>query len=78
MKSWLPLLKPVLVVLGLLVIWETIVVLFSMPDYILPGPRAVLISMYDNASLLWEHTLVTLTEMLLGLVLGFCWALCWL
>ena len=42
----------------------------EMPSYILPGPAAVITSMHDNASLLWENTLVTLTEMLLGLVLG--------
>ncbi|TMO21013.1 ABC transporter permease, partial [Pseudoalteromonas sp. S4492] len=62
--------KPLLVVLGLLIVWESIVVLFAMPEYILPGPKAVFTSMYDNASLLWKHTLVTMTEMLLGLILG--------
>ncbi|WP_081869955.1 ABC transporter permease [Endozoicomonas numazuensis] len=70
MKSLMPLFKPLLVVLGLLIIWEAIVVVFDMPDYILPGPKAVFLSMYENTSLLWEHTLVTMTEMLLGLILG--------
>ncbi|MGI9275527.1 MAG: ABC transporter permease [Endozoicomonas sp.] len=62
--------RPLIVVLGLLLGWEALVYLLEMPSYILPGPAAVAISMYDNASLLWENTLVTLTEMLLGLVLG--------
>lgn len=62
--------KPFVVLTGLLVLWHTLVVAFDMPSYILPGPLAVANSMVDNASLLWEHTLVTLSEMLLGLLLG--------
>lgn len=62
--------KPFVVLLGLLVLWHTLVIAFDMPDYILPGPVDVAKSMAENASLLWEHTLVTLSEMLLGLLLG--------
>ena len=32
---------PLLVVLILLVLWELMVVLFSIPEYLLPTPRAV-------------------------------------
>ncbi|KEI70128.1 ABC transporter permease [Endozoicomonas elysicola] len=62
--------KPFVVLLGLLVLWHTLVIAFDMPGYILPGPVDVAKSMAENASLLWEHTLVTLSEMLLGLLLG--------
>lgn len=62
--------KPLIILAGLLIGWEASVILFDMPSFILPGPSSVFASMYDNAGLLWEHTLVTMTEMLLGLVLG--------
>ncbi len=62
--------KPFVVLFGLLVLWHTLVIAFDMPDYILPSPVDVAKSMAENASLLWEHTLVTLSEMLLGLLLG--------
>ena len=63
-------LKPFIVFIGLLVLWHVLVVTFDMPAYILPGPLEVANSMVENACLLWEHTLVTLSEMLLGLLLG--------
>lgn len=62
--------RPLIVVLGLLLGWETLVRVLEMPSYILPGPTQVALSMHDNASLLWDNTLVTMTEMLLGLGLG--------
>ena len=63
-------LKPFIVFVVMLLLWHGLVTVFEMPSYILPGPKAVAISMMDNAHLLWEHSLVTLSEMLLGLLLG--------
>ena len=62
--------KPIIVFLGLLLVWQVFVVALEIPSYILPGPDKVVASIYDNADLLWENTLVTLSEMLLGLTLG--------
>lgn len=62
--------KPFVVCLGLLLIWQLLVRLLDIPPYILPGPDQVVASLYDNAGLLWDNTLVTLSEMLLGLLLG--------
>ncbi|PJE79164.1 Riboflavin transport system permease protein RibX [invertebrate metagenome] len=62
--------KPIIVFIGLMLFWELSVYLFDIPSYIIPGPSAVLHSLYNNAGLLWENTLVTLNEMLLGLGLG--------
>ena len=63
-------LKPLIIFIGLILFWQGLVTGLSIPSYILPGPVEVISSMYDNASLLWRNTLVTLTEMLLGLILG--------
>ncbi len=69
-KAYMKPLKPFLVVIVLLLFWESMVILLEMPDYILPGPAAVFLSMYENAGMLWDNTLITMAEMLLGLVLG--------
>ena len=63
-------LKPLVVFIGLILFWQGLVSALSMPSYILPSPVGVMTSMYDNASLLWDNTLITLAEMLMGLVLG--------
>ena len=67
MMSWL---KPLLAVTGLLLLWQLLVTLLAVPDYILPSPVAVLSRLYRDAGLLGHHALVTLAEMLLALVLG--------
>ena len=63
-------LKPLIALIGILLLWHFVVVGFEMPGYILPGPIKVAHSIAANISLLWEHTLVTLSEMLLGLFFG--------
>lgn len=63
-------LKPLLVFMGLLCIWQAVVILFNLPSYILPGPQQVIMSLIENAKLLWSNTLVTMSEMLMGLALG--------
>jgi NitT/TauT family transport system permease protein len=55
-----------------LVAWKLLTVLTGTPDYILPAPEVVgeraLRAMRDG--ILWEHTAVTLSEILLGFALG--------
>ena len=63
-------LKPLIILSGLLLFWHGVVVVLAMPPYILPTPFDVAKSLYNDAGLLWEHSLVTLTEMLLGLFFG--------
>ena len=62
--------RPFIVFLGLLLGWELLVAALDIPAYILPGPTAVMASMHENAGLLWDNALVTLSAMLLGLGLG--------
>lgn len=54
----------------LLSVWQLVVVLFDMPPFILPPPGLVFSKLIANPQLLWEHSLITLTEILLGLLLG--------
>ncbi|MEM8553291.1 MAG: ABC transporter permease [Pseudomonadota bacterium] len=54
----------------LLALWQAIVTLGDLPPFILPGPGRVAEALWDNASLINEHFWVTLTEVVLGLILG--------
>ncbi|MGY6513725.1 ABC transporter permease [Vibrio parahaemolyticus] len=55
------------VILGL---WQLIVVVFDMPNFILPSPIEVLDRLITRYDVLLKHTWVTAQEILLGLALG--------
>jgi NitT/TauT family transport system permease protein len=64
--SWV--ITPLLILLG----WQLIVSLRFYPEFIIPSPAAVLekaVEVIGNGRL-WEHTQVTLTQTLLGLLIG--------
>ena len=63
-------LKPFVVFIGLILLWQGAVTAFSIPAYIVPDPMSVFVRMFSDAGLLWEHTMVTFTEMILGLLFG--------
>lgn len=66
----MPLLRPLIIALGLLLIWQLAVWLSGVPRFILPGPLLVLETLLDQLPLLMKHAGVTLAEILLGLLLG--------
>ena len=55
-----------------LIAWKVITVVTGTPDYILPAPEVVgeRAMRALSSGLLWEHTAVTLSEILLGLAVG--------
>jgi NitT/TauT family transport system permease protein len=55
-----------------LVAWKLLTVMTGTPDYILPAPEVVAERAVRaiGSGLLWEHTAVTLSEILLGLAVG--------
>jgi NitT/TauT family transport system permease protein len=55
-----------------LVAWKVVTVVTGTPDYILPAPEVVgeRTVRAIGSGLLWEHTAVTLSEILLGLAVG--------
>jgi NitT/TauT family transport system permease protein len=55
-----------------LVAWKVLTVVTGAPDYILPAPEVVgeRALRAIGSGLLWEHTAVTLSEILLGLAVG--------
>jgi len=57
-------------ILFVLLSWEAAVRLFDVADYILPPPTRILTKLWSSLPLLLGHAGVTLTEALLGFVLG--------
>jgi putative hydroxymethylpyrimidine transport system permease protein len=63
-------LRPLLVLVGLLLLWEAVVALTGVPPYILPPPTSVAEALAGNLPLLLGHARITLLEILLGLLGG--------
>jgi len=59
-------LLPPLTFIAMIGVWWGAVVLFKIPAYLLPGPQAVFARLVTDAGLLWTHSQVTLTEIVLG------------
>jgi putative hydroxymethylpyrimidine transport system permease protein len=55
---------------GLVLAWQALVWLTDVPPYILPGPVAVAVSWLTHTETILPNALVTLSEILAGLVLG--------
>lgn len=64
------LLPPIAATAFALLLWQTIVWLTDLPRFILPSPGLVAETWWTNRALIAEHTLVTLQEVLLGLLIG--------
>lgn len=53
-----------------LALWQALVVLAALPPFILPGPGRVAAALWTNRTLIASNAVVTITEVLAGLVLG--------
>lgn len=62
--------KVSLPIMFLLLLWQSVIVVFNLPHYMLPKPLDVFSKLIDSYDLLLEHTLVTLQEIIIGIVLG--------
>jgi len=59
-------LLPPLTFIAMVGVWWAAVELFKIPSYLLPGPKDVFARLVTDSGLLWTHSQVTLTEILLG------------
>jgi NitT/TauT family transport system permease protein len=73
-SEWMDSLKqrslPFVGILGFLVIWELLVILFKVPAYLLPKPTDIFLTIIDDMRSLTNHGLITAYEMLLGYFLA--------
>ena len=56
--------------LSIFFFWELAVRLADPPRYILPTPYSVLVAFKENSMLIYEHSIVTIVEVLIGLTIG--------
>ena len=63
-------LRPLFIAAGLLALWQAIVSLTGVAPFILPGPVAVVAILIERFDTIAGHALVTLGEILLGLLFG--------
>ena len=62
--------RPLIVLAGLVVVWQLVVWLTGLPPFILPSPAKVAQALVERADVIGPHALTTLIEILLGLALG--------
>ncbi len=62
--------RPAIIFIGLLIVWQAVVTLTGVAPFILPSPLAVAAILVERTNILAGHALITLSEMLLGLLLG--------
>ncbi len=62
--------RGIILTIGLILLWESLVTLLQIPSYILPSPVQVFKSWYTHRSLLISEAITTITETFLGLMLG--------
>ena len=54
----------------LLLAWQFLVRAFGVPEYILPVPTEFFAELFESRALIWEHTLVTANEIVLGFLVA--------
>lgn len=62
--------RPATIAVGLIALWQILVWVTAAPPYILPGPARVAAAWVERSPILLHHAGITVTEILLGLVLG--------
>ncbi len=70
MSWYVRLARPLVILVGLLVLWELVVWLSGVPPYILPAPHEVAVAWAARRVLILEHWVITTAEILLGLAIG--------
>jgi putative hydroxymethylpyrimidine transport system permease protein len=63
-------LRALLVFAGLCLLWQALVAATALPAYILPTPTRVFAALVERADFLLYHALLTLTEIVLGMLSG--------
>ena len=57
---------PVLTFVALIVLWGALVAIFRVPDYLVPAPQAVIPKLIQARQALWQNTVITLREIVIG------------
>lgn len=69
-RRYLELAMPWLVIIGLLLVWQGIVVAFRIEPFVMPAPTAIFEAFLQYREPIIDHALFTMTNTLLGFLLG--------
>ena len=61
---------PILFFVGILLVWEVLVLLFSIPEYLLPKPTSIISEIITNFGSLLSHTGITMFEAIIGYLIA--------
>ncbi len=61
---------PIFTAIGIVVLWQVLTTVLDVPAYLVPPPSAVVESLVQNAGALYDASVVTLTEIVLGYLLS--------
>ena len=70
MKRYHPYILPALCSVVILLLWEFCVHAFQISLYVLPAPSDIVKALYSEFDVLWSHSMVTLQEAVLGLLIA--------
>jgi putative hydroxymethylpyrimidine transport system permease protein len=62
--------RTMIILIGLVLVWQMIVLMTGVPAYILPGPVSVAKAAWSHLDTLFEHAMITLLEIIAGLLIG--------
>ncbi len=55
-------------------LWQTISSLYAIPEYIFPSPAIITLTLFEHKAYLLKHFAISVTEIVLGVLLGLFWA----
>lgn len=59
-------LAPSLFAVGLVIAWEVVLRWIEMPEYLLPKPSVIAVTLYQKAGIIYPHALFTAAEIVIG------------
>lgn len=62
--------RGIMISIGLLLLWQGIVIFYDLPPYLLPTPWQVFLTLYEQSHLIATQSVSTVIETLLGFILG--------
>ena len=65
--------RPMVILFGLIALWQTIVMVSGVPAYILPGPVKAAEAALSHAVPLLDNAATTVLEIIAGLLIGTFW-----
>ncbi len=72
-KSWFQAgWPPIVVVILVLLVWQGAVMIFSVPDWLLPSPLQIFTEGFSSGPGLWLHIAATIRITLIGFLVGVC------